>query len=99
MASDLPLGATVQVLRGEVDYADSGQPTPNTSVVATFQASELASGFATLAIDTGSSCFVRLSVRGPDGTVLGFSNPLWMLREAPVGGIPTPRDYEISFAA
>jgi hypothetical protein len=99
MASDLPLGATVQVVRGEVDYAGTGQPVPNTSVVASLPASEFSLGSATLAVDTMTSCFVRLTVRGSDGTVLGLSNPLWLLRDVPPGGIPLSRDYEVGSAA
>ena len=35
--------------------------------------------------------FVRSQVLDSAGTVVGLSNPVWLLRSVPPGGIPAPR--------
>jgi len=42
-------------------------------------------------IDTSKSRFVRAQVLSSSGTVIGLSNPVWLLRSTPPGGIPAPR--------
>lgn len=90
-ATQIPAGGSLQVLRGTVDYAGTAAPTPNAQVVATYSAAQLATGSVTLPIDTSSSRFVRTQVRDASGTIVGASNPVWLLRSAPPGGIPRRR--------
>jgi hypothetical protein len=91
IATGLPTNGVLQVLQGAVDYAGTSSPTPNTSVIATYSTADLASGAVALPIDNGVSSFVRTQVLDSAGTVVALSNPAWLLREAPPGGIPAPR--------
>jgi hypothetical protein len=90
-ATGIPAGGALQVLRGTVDYAGTAGLVANTKVVGTYTASQLASGQVTWRIDTSKSRFVRTQVLNSSGTVIGLSNPVWLLRSAPPGGIPVPR--------
>ena len=90
-ATSLPAGSSVQVVRGPVDYAGASKPAAGTSVVATIPASGFAGGQASRAVDTSTSCFVRTQVVNSAGTIIGVSNPVWLLRSAPPGGIPPAR--------
>ena len=93
IATDLPAGASVQVVQGLVDYAGSLFPFADTRVIATYRDAELAGGAAVLSVDTSSSSFVRTQVLDGNGQVVGLSNPVWLLREAPAGGIPEARGH------
>jgi hypothetical protein len=86
----LPAGGAVRVLRGDVDYAGTGTPVPSTAVVRTLGATDLA-GSATVPIDTGDECFVRLQVIDAAGAVVGFGQPTWALHAAPATGVPAAR--------
>jgi hypothetical protein len=93
VATGLPTGASVRVMRGTVDYAGTADPSPNTVPVATYTDADFAAGQVALAVDTTTSCFVRTEVVSSGGAVVGLSNPLWLLRETPPGGIPAARNY------
>lgn len=80
----------MQLLRGDVDYAGTGSPVPNTTVVRTFGASDLASS-STVAIDTTDECFHRLQVVDAAGAVVAFGQPTWALHELPPTGVPSSR--------
>ncbi|SDZ52643.1 hypothetical protein SAMN05421684_6234 [Asanoa ishikariensis] len=91
LADRLPAGSTVRVVRGTVDLAGPGVPEPGT----TFQdlpATEFKRGYVDLKVDTGAPTFVRVEVR-PAGsaTPVALSNPVWLLRDTPAGGIPRHR--------
>lgn len=88
VATGVPAGGTVQVIRGVVDYTGN---TSTAGTIATYTASALASGSVTLAVDTSVSCFVRTQVLDSRALTVAASNPLWLLRESPPGGIPAPR--------
>ena len=90
-ATGLPVGATVQVVRGVVDNAGVADPRPRTAVVGTLTAGDLSRGQAVLSVDTSSSCFVRTQVRDGRGSIVATSNPVWLLRRAPTTGIPAAR--------
>jgi hypothetical protein len=90
-ATSIPSGGSLQVVRGTVDYAGTSAPTPNTSVVATYSASQLAGGSITQSVDTSASRFFRTQVLDSSGKVIGLSNPIWLLRSAPPNGIPARR--------
>lgn len=88
-ATDLPSGATLEVLQGSVDYA--GATSPATRLLQSYGAGDLTGGSRTIPVDTSTSSFVRTQVRSSAGKVVALSNPVWLLRDAPPSGIPTPR--------
>jgi hypothetical protein len=91
IATGLPTNGVLQVMQGVVDYAGTSSPTPNTSLIATYSTADLAAGSVTLQVDNSVSSFVRTQVLDSSGTVVALSNPAWLLRQAPPGGIPAPR--------
>jgi hypothetical protein len=88
-ATDLPAGSAVQVIGGPVDYA--GNLEPGTSVLTTLTPPSFSGNVATVVVDTSASQFFRAQVLDPSGQVLGSSNPVWLLRAPPPGGIPPAR--------
>jgi hypothetical protein len=91
MATGIPRNGELQVLQGTVDYAGTAAPVPDTEVIASYSAAELAAGQASLPVDTTAQSFVRTQVINDDGAVVALSNPAWLLRSMPPNGIPTPR--------
>jgi hypothetical protein len=90
-ATNLPSGSSVELVGGPVDYA--GQLDPGTSVVKVLPASSFQAGAVTVPLDTGSSRFFRTQVRTSDGTLVGTSNPVWLLREQPPVAVPPARRH------
>jgi hypothetical protein len=90
-ATTIPASGSLQILQGVVDYAGTAAPSANTKVIGTYPASALGSGSVKQSIDTTKDTFVRTQVLNASGTVVGLSNPVWLLRAAPPGGIPIPR--------
>jgi hypothetical protein len=90
-ASGIPSGGSLQILQGAVDYAGTAGLTANTKVIGAYSAADLAGGSITKSINTSQGSFVRSQVLNSTGAVIGLSNPVWLLRAAPPGGIPTPR--------
>lgn len=88
LATQVPAGGAVEVVRGVCDYTGT---TPNSTVVASLAASALIGGSASVPIDTTTSCFVRSQVRDSAGVLVALSNPLWLLHETPPTGIPPAR--------
>jgi hypothetical protein len=87
---NLPNSSTVEVVRGAVDY--SGSDPLNTIIRLPASAFGSAhSGAVTVQIDTTTECFVRVQVRLSTGLLVGTSNPLWLLKKPPPGGVPTGR--------
>ena len=91
VGTGLPTGSKLQLIRGTVDYAGTGHPVSNAAVLATFPASALAGGSVDVDADNGASGFYRTQVVASDGAVIAASNPVWLLRSTPPGGIPAPR--------
>jgi hypothetical protein len=87
----VPAGGSLQVLQGEVDYAGREGLTDNTQLLASYPASQLGSQPVRLQASNRQSSFVRAQVLDASGTVIAMSNPIWLLRSAPSGGIPGPR--------
>jgi len=59
-------------------------------VIGSYTPAGLAGGSVTKKIDTSGDSFVRTQVLDSSGTLIGLSNPVWLLRKAPPGGIPAP---------
>jgi hypothetical protein len=90
-ATAIPAHGSLQILQGDVDYAGTAGLSANTKVIGSYSAGQLASGSVAQKIDTGKDSFVRTQVLDSAGAVAGLSNPVWLLRSVPPGGIPAPR--------
>ena len=90
-ATAIPAHGRVQILQGTVDYAGAADLSANTKVIGSYSGSQLTGGSVTQRIDTSMDSFVRTQVLDSTGTQIGLSNPVWLLRAAPPGGIPAPR--------
>jgi hypothetical protein len=86
-----PPGGLVTLLRGVVDHAGTGDPTPRVATIATVAADELGRGPARRGLDASGPCYVRAVVHDRAGRVVGFSNPVWLLRAPPPGGVSAER--------
>ena len=90
-ATDLPSNGSLQLVQGEVDYAGRADLTAKRRMIGHFTASDLAGGAVTQQIDTSKASFVRSHVLDARGKVVALSNPVWLLRSAPPGGVPSAR--------
>jgi hypothetical protein len=90
-ATKIPPGGTLEILRGTVDYRGTAALAANTKVIGSYTAGELTGGRVTRSIDTTADRFVRTQILDSSGTVVGLSNPVWLLRSAPPSGIPALR--------
>jgi hypothetical protein len=90
-ATGVPAGGTVQILHGAVDYAGAAALSANTKVIGSYTAAQLAGRSVAQQVDTSADSFVRTQVLDSSGTLAALSNPVWLLRSAPPGGIPAPR--------
>jgi hypothetical protein len=88
-AANLPASSVVDIVQGPVDFTGTD---PGTSVIKSFAASAFGSS-ATVGttINTTNACFVRAQVRNSAGAIIGISNPVWVLKSQPPGGIPAAR--------
>ena len=87
----MPACGRFQILQGAADYAGAARLSADTRVIGSYTAAELAGGPVAQRIDTGKDSFVRTQVLDSSGTLAALSNPVWLLRTAPPGGIPAPR--------
>lgn len=88
--SEMPEGGSLRIVAGPVDAAGPASPDPGTTV-RSIPSAALAEGRATIAIDTSSPRFVRAEVWDGANRLVAGSNPVWLLREEPPGGIPSAR--------
>ncbi len=86
--SDLPAGGSLEVVVGRVDNAGAADLTPAVDRTRTPTRALTTSG-RTVALTPGS--YLRAAVRSADGTLVGFSNPVWVLGAEPATGIPAGR--------
>ncbi|MEU2614727.1 hypothetical protein ABZ570_24555 [Micromonospora sp. NPDC007271] len=91
-ATDLPAGASLEVVTGTVDLAGLADPTPATRT-STVPGRQLRQGWHDLRVEPGGGAYVRTQVRGRDGAIVGTGNPVWLLRSAPPRGIPPARRF------
>ncbi|MFC0553379.1 twin-arginine translocation signal domain-containing protein [Planotetraspora thailandica] len=87
----LPADSVVRIVQGTVDLAGPSKPEPGTTFTEMPSAAWAVQGFVDLPINTTAPRFVRVEVRDRAGTVLALSNPVWLLRDTPEGGIPAAR--------
>jgi hypothetical protein len=84
VATDLPAGATLEVITGVADFAGTGKLTPSTSTKVVKKAPY------TFTVKPGKGVYVRTQVRSAD-RIVGVSNPLWLLPKKPPRPIPSDR--------
>ncbi|MDG4800718.1 hypothetical protein [Micromonospora sp. WMMD980] len=89
-ATDLPAGATLEVVTGDVDLAGAADPTP---AVRTDRMPwrQMRPGWHDLPVRVGGGAYVRTQVRDREGAVVAASNPLWLLRRPPPRGVAPAR--------
>ena len=90
-ATAIPAQGSLQILQGKVDYAGAADLSANTKVIGSYSAGQLGGGSVVHRVNTRKDSFVRTQVLDSTGTVVGLSNPVWLLRAVPPGGIPAPR--------
>ncbi|HEV2370536.1 MAG TPA: hypothetical protein VGS19_00075 [Streptosporangiaceae bacterium] len=90
-ATHLPPSGSLQVVQGVVDYADHANITADRKIIGHYTTADLAPGAVTQTVDTSASSFVRTQILDATGQVVAMSNPIWLLRSAPPGGIPAAR--------
>ena len=88
-ATGIPPGGSLQVLQGAVDYAGQAALVPNVTPIASFSSIP---GAVSIPIDTATSSFLRTALLNSTGSVVAVSNPIWLLQQAPPGGIPPARN-------
>ncbi|MDQ3430908.1 MAG: hypothetical protein M3467_01555 [Actinomycetota bacterium] len=91
IAGGVPEGGSVDVVTGIADLAGPTVTDPGTATVQTIPAAAFSIGFVEVPVDTSAPAFARVVVRNTAGVVVALSNPVWMLRDLPPDGIPTPR--------
>ena len=87
----VPAGGHLEVLQGKVDYAGTDGLTDNAQLVASYPASQIGRNPVRLTVGNQTSSYVRAQVADASGTLIAMSNPVWLLRAAPPGGIPVAR--------
>jgi hypothetical protein len=94
-ATGIPAGGSLAVLQGAVDYAGSSPSglTSNAQPISRYTAAQLSShgGSETMTVDTTAESYLRTIVHDAKGRIIGASNPVWLLHNAPANGIPAPR--------
>jgi hypothetical protein len=90
-AARLPTNSAVRVVQGPVDHPGTATLDSGTVAVQTVPVSALANGSANVGLSTGRSSFVRLDVLSSGGRTIGFSNPIWLLKEPSVRPVPPAR--------
>jgi len=89
-ATEPPVGGTLELITGVVDHAGVADPAP----AITRTPLDARGGrplTITVELPDDHGRYVRVEVRDATGALVGFSNPVWLLREEPAGGIPPER--------
>jgi hypothetical protein len=90
VATAMPSDATLEVVTGVVDEAGVADLTPSTTV-RTVAAKAVKGGSYRVGVKPGNGMYVRSQVRAADGSVIGASNPLWLLPTVPKRPVPDDR--------
>jgi hypothetical protein len=86
----IPPGGTLLLVRGPVDDAGPGEASPGTTTQV-IPIGPVVRGGVVAQIPNSEPAFARVEVRDRSGRLVAGSNPVWLLREPPVGGIPDER--------
>jgi hypothetical protein len=90
--TQMPIGSTLQILQGAVDYAGQQGLSANTKVIGSYPAAQLAGGSVKQPVDTSAGSFLRTQVVASTGAIIATSNPVWLLRNPPPNGLPASRE-------
>jgi hypothetical protein len=90
-AAGVPIGGSVELVQGIVDYAGTANPNPDTTVIASFPAAQFATGSVNTTWSAPGSVFVRTAVLDSTGRRIAFSNPIWLLSEPSRTPVPNSR--------
>ena len=82
---------SLYLVRGVVDLAGPGRARPRVSR----HKLDVTGNQATFTVRTRTSCYVRVEARTGRGKLVAFSNPIWLLKDVPPGGIPSSRLHEL----
>jgi hypothetical protein len=89
-ATRMPSGGSLELVVGRCDRAGTAQLQPaNRSI--TVPARSVVRGHWFIEIERGGGVYVRVMIRTSTGSIVGFSNPVWVLPESLVGVVPVPR--------
>lgn len=91
VATDVPGGSTLELVIGRVDYTGPSQPVPAIVETRPVVARGLVGGTIGFTVERGPGAYVRLQLRSANGTIIGVSNPVWLLPSPPSRGIPAKR--------
>lgn len=89
-ATRLPGDSSVELVTGRCDRAGAGHLHPRNRSVPV-SARSFVRGHWSTAVDRRGGVYVRAMVRRQDGSVVGFSNPVWVLPAGLLGTVTVPR--------
>jgi hypothetical protein len=89
-ATNLPTGSTVELITGVIDY-NRANLDPITTTRTFAKSAFSAAGALSVQVDTSRPVFCRTQVFDSTGRPIGASNPVYLLRQPPTGGIPATR--------
>ncbi len=85
-----PSNGTLRMVTGPVDNAGPATPEPGTATQ-TIPMSSVVGGQYSMSVDTTTPRFVRAEVWDSSNRLIAGSNPVWLLRDPPIDGIPPER--------
>lgn len=92
-ASDLPAGATLEIVTGQVDRPHLDRPEPATTSIAV-PARDVHGGVYAFDLDRDPvGSYVRVQVRDEAGTIVAVGNPSWVLPEHSDVDVPAARRH------
>jgi hypothetical protein len=89
LADQVPNGGTVTVVRGDADAPGTSDPNPSVTRQQ-YSASAVQNGELAVPVDTSSPAFVRVEIANSAGSIVAYSNPVWLLRDQPAS-VPAAR--------
>lgn len=90
-ADRLPSGSVVELVQGPIDYSGAGTADSGARVVRTLAASAFSGTPVVAALPRINNTYNRVQVRGPQGNVIGMTNPIYCLDREPPNGVPAAR--------
>ena len=90
IATELPRGSWVDLVVGNCDFAGAAAPQP-INRVRRLPRKRFVGGRWTGKVDRQGGCYVRVTVRSAGGSLIGYSNPVWVLPLHRRGDVRVPR--------
>ncbi|MGB9376508.1 MAG: hypothetical protein WCB04_03240 [Mycobacteriales bacterium] len=90
LATDLPGDGSLDLVVGQVDRAGPDVPKPATTVFSR-PARQVRGGRASIDLRPGRGQYLRAAVRDRAGSIVGYSNPLWILPDTSASDVPPDR--------